>query len=56
MSNVRQSTLDNIIHGGSKNPRVKTLHKIAYAFGMTISEFFDFPEMDEVSFEDDGKE
>lgn len=52
MSDISQSTLDNIVHGGSKNPRIKTLHKIAYAFGMTISELLDFPEIDAVSFED----
>ena len=29
MSDVKQSTLDNIVRGLTKNPRVKTLHKIA---------------------------
>ncbi len=29
MSDVKQSTLDNIMRGMTKNPRVKTLHKIA---------------------------
>lgn len=29
MGNVKQSTLDNIMRGLTKNPRVKTLHKIA---------------------------
>ena len=56
MSNIKQSTVDNIIHGGSRNPQIKTLHKVAYAFGMTMSEFFDFQEMDDVSFEDDGND
>lgn len=56
MSGIKQSTLDNIIHGGSQNPRMKTIHKISYAFGLTISEFLDFPEMNEVSFEDDTSE
>ena len=56
MSGIKQSTLDNIIHGGSKNPQMKTIHKISYAFGLTISEFLDFPEMNEVSFEDDTSE
>ena len=56
MSNIKQSTLDNIIHGGSRNPQIKPLHNVAYAFGMTMSEFFDFQEMDDVSFEDDGND
>ena len=32
MSNVKQSTLDNIVRGVTKNPRIKTLHKVALAF------------------------
>ena len=44
MSNVKQSTLDNIVRGVTKNPRVKTLHKLALAFNMTVAEFLDFDE------------
>lgn len=54
MSNIKQSTIDNIVRGGSRNPRIMTLHKIAYAFGMTLSEFFDFPAIDAVVFDDDS--
>ena len=54
MSDVKQSTLDNIVQGNTKNPRVKTLHKIALAFNMTLSEFLDFSELNEYSFEDDS--
>ena len=53
MSDVRQSTLDNIVRGISKNPRVKTLHKIAIAFNMTLSEFLDFKELNDFSFDDE---
>ena len=53
MSDVRQSTLDNIVRGLTKNPRVKTLHKIALAFNMTLSEFLDFNALNEYSFDDD---
>lgn len=56
MSDVKQSTLDNIVRGLTKNPRVKTLHKIALAFNMTLSEFLDFDELNEYSFEDDIEE
>ena len=31
MSDVKQSTLDNIVRGLTQNPRVMTLHKIALA-------------------------
>lgn len=53
MSNVKQSTLDNIVRGITKNLRVKTLHKLAIAFNMTLAEFLDFDELNEYSFEDE---
>ena len=56
MSNMRQSTIDNIMHGSSKNPGVQTLHKIALTFNMTLAEFLDFPELNEFSFEDDSED
>ncbi|MBQ8110240.1 MAG: helix-turn-helix transcriptional regulator [Clostridia bacterium] len=56
MSDVRQSTLDNIVRGLTKNPRVKTLHKVAIAFNMTLAEFLDFDELNDYSFEDDTEE
>lgn len=56
MSNVKQSTLDNIVRGLTKNPRAKTLHKVAIAFNMTLAEFLDFEELNEYSFDDEEKE
>ena len=56
MSEVKQSTLDNIVRGLTKNPRVKTLHKIALAFNMTLSEFLDFEELNNYSFDEDNDE
>jgi len=53
MSDLNQSTIDNIMHGVSKNPRIQTLHKIALTFNMTVAEFLDFPELNAVSFDDD---
>ena len=55
ISDVRQSTLDNIVRNVTKNPGAKTLHKIALAFNMTLSEFLDFKDLNEFSF-DDGEE
>ena len=51
MSDVKHSTLDNIVRGLTKNPRVETLHKIALAFNMTLSEFLDFDELNSYSFD-----
>lgn len=56
MSNVKQSTLDNIVRGVTKNPRVKTLHKLALAFNMTVAEFLDFEPLHQYSFEDDEED
>ena len=56
MSDVKQSTLDNIVRGITKNPRVKTLHKLAIAFNMTLAEFLDFEELNAHSFENDEDE
>ena len=56
ISDVKQSTLDNIMRGLTKNPRIKTLHKIALAFNMTLSEFLNFEELNTFSFDDDSDE
>ena len=53
MSDVKQSTLDNIVRGITKNPRVMTLHKLATAFNMTLAEFLDFDELNDYSFDED---
>ena len=53
MSGLRQSTLHNIMCGKSNSPTAKTLHKIALAFCMTLSEFLDFPELNEFEFDKD---
>ena len=53
ISGVKQSTLDNIVRGLTKNPRVATRRRIALAFGMTLAEFLDFPELNDYAFEDD---
>ena len=56
LAGLKQSTIDNIIHGTSKNPKVRTLHKIAVVFGMTLSEFLDYPELNEYSIDDEDDE
>jgi len=56
MSDVKQSTLDNIVRGLTKNPRVKTLHKLAIAFNMTLAEFLDFDELNDYSFDDNDED
>ena len=48
LSGLKQSTIDNIIHGKSKNPQIYTLHKISITFNMTLGEFLNFPELNEL--------
>ena len=52
LSGITQSTVDNLIKGKTRNPKLKTLHKLAIGLNMTISELLDFPEMNETAFED----
>ncbi len=53
LSGITQSTVENIMSGKTKNPKLKTLHKLAIGLNMTVSELLDFPEMNEVAFEDE---
>ena len=52
ISDVKQSTVDNIVRNVTKNPGARTLHKLALAFNMTLSEFRDFKELNDYSFEE----
>lgn len=53
LSGITQSTVENIMSGKTKNPKLKTLHKLALGLGMTVSELLDFAEMNETMFEDE---
>lgn len=53
LSGLRQSTLDNIAKGNTKNPSLRTLHRIATGLNMTVSEFLDFELMNTTIFEDE---
>lgn len=55
MSDVKQSILDNIVRGVTKNSGVRTLHKIAITFNMTLAEFLDFKKLNDYSFDDDNE-
>lgn len=53
LSGITQSTVNDLITGKSKNPKLITLHRLAVGLGMTLSEFLDFPEMNETKFDDE---
>ena len=56
MSGVSHSTIDNIVNRNTFNPRIKTLHKIATAFSLTVAEFLDFDELNDYSFDDETED
>lgn len=51
-SGVIQSTVENIMSEKTKNPKLKTLHKLVLGLGVTVSELLDFTEMNETIFEE----
>lgn len=53
LSGITQSTLENIMAGNTKNPKLKTLHRLSQGLGITVSELLDFPEMNETKFDDE---
>lgn len=53
LSGITQSTVDNLMKGKTKNPKLKTLHKLAIGLDMTVAELLDFPEMNFTAFEDE---
>jgi transcriptional regulator with XRE-family HTH domain len=53
LSGMKQSTIDNIIKGNTKSPGLRTLHRISQGFDMTLSTLLDFPEINEMQFEDE---
>ena len=42
LSGITQSTVENIMSGKTKNPKLKTLHKLAIGLNMSVSELLDF--------------
>lgn len=53
LSGLRQSTLDNIAKGNTKNPTLRTLHRIAVGLDMTVAQLMDYEIMNESVFEDE---
>lgn len=51
MCGLNQSTIDNIVRGVTKDPRIQTLHQIALGLNMTLAEFLDFEELNDFSFD-----
>lgn len=52
MCGLNQSTIDNIVRGLTKNPRIQTLHRIALGFNMTLAELLVFEELNDYVFDE----
>lgn len=55
MCGLNQSTIDNIVRGITKDPRIQTLHHIALGLNMTLAEFLDYDELNGYSFDEDAE-
>lgn len=53
LSGITQSTVEDLMKGTTKNPKLRTLHKLATGLDMTVSELLDFKEMNESQFDDE---
>ncbi|MBD1373777.1 helix-turn-helix transcriptional regulator [Hazenella sp. IB182357] len=54
ISGVTQSTLNSIVKGESKHPRLDTIEKICSGLGITMVEFFNVPDFNVQSNEGSG--
>lgn len=53
LGNLPKTTMQSIMRGDSNDPGISTLYHIALGLNMTVSEFLDFPEMNETLFDDE---
>lgn len=53
MSGLPESTVRSFINGKVKAPRFDTIYKISTGLGLTLAEFFDFKEMNEIGYFED---
>lgn len=53
LSGVSQSTLNEIMQGRSERPRIDTIKKVAFGFGMKLTEFLDDPIFERIKGVDD---
>lgn len=56
ISGVKLSTIQNIVHCHTKNPGIQTVHRLANSLNMTVSEFLNFPGINEYEFKDEETE
>lgn len=52
LAGIPQSTLNDIVHGKSKNPTVKTIYYVCFGLGISMKDFFDSELFSDVTDED----
>ena len=52
LSEISDNSLEKLVQGKTKNPKLSTIHAIAMAFNMSVSEFLNFQEMDDITYAD----
>lgn len=48
LAGLRQSTISSILEGKSQNPQIETIQKICIGIGISLREFFNTPDFDEL--------
>lgn len=48
IAGIPQATIKSILNGESRNPGIVTIKKICDGFGITLSQFFSVPYIDEL--------
>ncbi|MFY9177101.1 MAG: helix-turn-helix transcriptional regulator [Caldicoprobacterales bacterium] len=41
LAGLTQSTLNDVVHGKSRNPTIKTIYYVCFALGIELKDFFD---------------
>lgn len=53
LSGITQSTLNEIMQGRSERPRIDTIKKVSFGFGIKLTEFFNDPVFENIEGVDD---
>lgn len=48
LSGMNQSTVNSLVDGTSKNPKLLTIIRICFGFNITVKEFFDDPVFNDI--------
>jgi transcriptional regulator with XRE-family HTH domain len=49
LAGITQSTLNDVVHGKTNNPTIKTIYYVCFGLGINLKDFFDSDLFDEIS-------